>query len=1027
MTSCATCGAESVDHAKYCSECGARLDERRSDESGTRRVVTALFCDVVGSTGLGEQLDPEALRAVMVAYVDALREVVVRHGGRAGDLLGDGVLGVFGVPEAHEDDALRAVRAAAEIVEVVGRAEGGGMLHDALSLRIGVNTGEVLSSDADTLVLGDPVNVAARLQSVADPGDILLGASTYRLVRDAVEVEWVGEIRVKGRMAAVNACRLVRVLEATEGVARRSDAPLVGREPDVAIVLQTFERCCRDERAQLVTVVGDPGVGKTRLVTEVVRRLEPAARVVTGHCRSYGDGITFLPLADALDDLTSQMGDLREVLEPEPDAAVVTATARALASGTSSAVEGAFPSVRRLFEAAARDAPLVVVVEDIHWAEPNLLDLLEYVVRETRARLLVICLARPELLDMRPSWGGGRVNASTVLLYPLSADDAATLATELGQSGNVAEIAQASGGNPLFIEHLVALARDSGIDPHTLRVPEEIQGLLSARLDQLDVADRHIVHVAAVIGMVVDAAELAMLTGDGVDHAVEALDRLCARELFRPLTRHLAGARVYEFSHALVREAAYGRLSRKHRADLHERFCGWLSTQPDARPELLAYHLERAYLERKELGALTEHDRELALRAGELLAQAGGRTFQQLDHPSASNLLSRARGLLPEEHPLLAAILPDLGISLIETSEFAAAEDVLNQAVRLAQAKGDLAANWRARAERERLAIYLDPARPGLQELLGELKTAIARLEASGDDVALARCWSLRVDIECCLGGVIGRGESAANAVSYAVAAGSRADEERAVGYYTWELLMGRTPLDEAIRICEALYEERRDQVMGEAVCLNNLAAMLAITGRWDMGRQYINRSIEACDQVGFAYWGTHSIHIAGQIELWANRPAQAEPYLRTALDRFRRANDAWFQQIVAADLADTLVLLDRADEGEALLGSHRRPSGDPDDVAHVTTVQARVLLALNRPEDAENEARAAIHLLEQSDYVHRLGYAWLELARSLHTLDRAEEAEPAAEEAHRLFHQKGHSLGLAAASSLLDRLRAPA
>ena len=426
-------------------------------------------------------------------------------------------------------------------------------------------------------------------------------------------------------------------------------------------------------------------------------------------------------------------------------------------------------------------------------------------------------------------------------------------------------------------------------------------------------------------------------------------------------------------------------------------------------------------MERKELGALTDHDRQLALRAGELLAQVGGRAFQQLDHPSASNLLSRARELLPEEHPLLAAILPDLGISLIETSEFPAAEEVLNLAVRLAQAKGDLAANWRARAERERLAIYLNPARSGLRELLGELEAAIARLEASGDDVALARCWSLRVDIECCLGGVIGHGESAANAVRYAVAAGSRADEERAVGYYTWELLIGRTPLDEAIRICEALYEERRDQVIGNAVCLNNLAAMLAIRGHWDTARAYVNRSIQACDQVGFAYWGTHSIHIAGQIELWANRPTQAEPYLRGALERFRRANDAWFQQLVAADLADTLVLLDRADEAEALLESHERPSGDPDDVGHLTTVRARVLLSLNRPDNAANAARAAIHLLEQSDYVHRLGYAWLELARSLHTLDRVEEAEAAAEEAHRLFDQKGHSLGLEAASALLD------
>jgi tetratricopeptide (TPR) repeat protein len=417
----------------------------------------------------------------------------------------------------------------------------------------------------------------------------------------------------------------------------------------------------------------------------------------------------------------------------------------------------------------------------------------------------------------------------------------------------------------------------------------------------------------------------------------------------------------------------------------------------------------------------------LAEHAGTLLAGSGSRAFQQLDHPSASNLLGRARALLAPRHPLLTEFLPDLGISLVEISQLAAAEDVLDQALLLAAEENDLGAYWRARAERERLAIYLNPARPGLVELGDELDAALDNLAAVGDQLALARCWSLRVDIECCTGGRIGCGESGAKALAHAVAAGSRPDEERAIGYYVWQLVVGRTPLQEGIRICERLYAERQHDVMGEALCLLDLGLLVAATGRFDQAREYANRSMRACNDVGFAYWGTHALHVAGQIELWAKRPAQAEPYLRAALDRFAAAQDEWFQQLVAADIADALILLGRADEAESLLHGHERPSGDPDDVGHLSTIRSRALLALDRPEEAAAAARHAVSVLEKSDYPARLAYARLALARSLDVLDRGREARAAAEEARRLFLRKGHRIGQQATDDLLECMAVPA
>ena len=565
--------------------------------------MTVVFCDLCGSTALGDTADPEALRATMRDYYEQMRAILERHGGTVEKFVGDAVMAVFGVPVAHEDDALRGVRAAWEMRSAVSAL--------GLAARVGVNTGEVVAGEGDTFVTGDAVNVAARLEQSAEAGEVLLGAETRRLVRDAVGVEPV-EVAAKGKPEPLGAFRLVQVDPEAAPVARRFDTPLVGRRSELDQLAGAFNRTVREGRCHLFTVLGVAGVGKSRLVMEFLSGLD--ATVLHGRCLNYGEGITFWPVVSVLKQLGERARD----------------TLARLVEGASTPNE-LFWAVRAQLEEVALERPMVVCFDDVHWGEATFLDLVDHIADLSRgAPLLVLCLARPELLDKRPGWGGGKLNATTILLEPLTAEECDELLAAHGDVGPEMRdrILAAAQGNPLFVEEMVALAReDRGV-----RVPATVQALLQARLDQLDGEERTVIDHGAVEGEVFHRNAVVELTRS--PDLETQLVGLMRKELIHPARATFADDRAFRFRHLLIRDAAYDSLPKETRAELHERFAAWLERHGRELVELdevLGYHLEQASRYRRELGRPSPEVEQRG-RAEARLAER----LESIDHPAVA-------------------------------------------------------------------------------------------------------------------------------------------------------------------------------------------------------------------------------------------------------------------------------------------------------------------------------------------------------------------------------------------------------
>jgi class 3 adenylate cyclase len=467
VVTCANCGRDNPVGARFCNGCAAELASTAVPRE-VRKTVTVLFCDVTGSTALGDAMDPEALRVLLARYFERMKTIVESHGGVVEKFIGDAVMAVFGIPAAHEDDALRACRTAMEMRDALPEL--------GIRGRIGVNTGEVGAGTEERLATGDAVNVAARLEEAAAPGEVLIGAETRALTRDAVDVEAVEPLSLKGKTEPVPAFRLIT---AGGELARRFATPMVGRETELRRLRDAFAQAVHDRSCQLFTVLGSAGVGKSRLAAEFLAGIE--ARVVQGGCLSYGEGITYWPVVE----IVKQLNTL-----PESDAAVPLRSLLGETESATSAEEIAW-GFRKLLEQEAQERPLVCLLDDLHWAEQTLLDLVEHIADLSRdAPVLLLCMARPELLEKRPTWGGGKWNATTVLLEPLDAAETERLLDELGgvEPGLRERIATAAEGNPLFLEEMLALAHAS--DDGEISVPPTIQALLAARLDQLDPAER---------------------------------------------------------------------------------------------------------------------------------------------------------------------------------------------------------------------------------------------------------------------------------------------------------------------------------------------------------------------------------------------------------------------------------------------------------------------------------------------------------------------------------------------------------
>ncbi len=639
--------------------------------------MTALFCDLVGSTSLGERHDPEVLRPLLDRYFAEARQAVERHGGRVEKFIGDAVSAVFGLPVAHEDDALRAVRAGLEVQERLARLREGAPI--PLDARVGITTGEVLVPGGGGPLIGDTMNTASRLQSGAAAGEVLVGEPTWRLVRDAVAAEPVSPLDARGKAEPVPAWRVLALRPGSPARTRRLDAPMVGRDREVAQLASAY-RCVVDEGAcRLFTVLGVAGAGKSRLVEEFLGSLGDAAEVLRGRCLSYGEGITWLPLAEALrpalglaafagpDEASAAVGGA--AAGEGPDAAAVVAGLGGLFGlpGSGSAEQTAW-AVRRLLEARARERPVVLVLDDVHWAEPALLDLVEHVAERAEGRLLMLCMARPELLEVRPGWGSGAGAAEAVHLAPLAAADAeALVGALLGgadlPAGARERVTSAAGGNPLFLEEVLRMLVDEGRlvreddawsvagDLSALRIPPTVSALLSSRLDRLPEEERSVLEAASVEGQSFSAGALAALLPEALRDGLAGLLRSLARKELVVLERRPgAGRDGYRFRHLLIRDAAYDAMPKASRARHHLAFADWLEAEAgDAlaeHREILGHHLAQAHRYRGELGL--PDDPDLRLRAARALGEAGMRAEDELgDTRAATRLLSAAADLAP--------------------------------------------------------------------------------------------------------------------------------------------------------------------------------------------------------------------------------------------------------------------------------------------------------------------------------------------------------------------------------------------
>ncbi len=944
--------------------------------------MTVVFCDVTGSTALGESTDPEALRALLARYFERMRGIVESHGGTVEKFIGDAVMAVFGVPAAHEDDALRACRAAVEMREALPEI--------GVQARIGVNTGEVVTGTAERLVTGDAVNVAARLEQAAAPGEVLIGEATHGLVHEAVVAEPVEPLELKGKHEPVPAFRLVLVLEAPE---RSHESRFVGREDELAVIREAWARALTEQRCELVTVVGDAGIGKSRLAAEALASIE--ARVVRGRCLPYGAGITYWPVVEVV----KQLGVLPS--DPAAVAAIRSLLGESEAGTSADEIGWAF---RKLLE---EQAPLVVVFDDIQWGEQAFLDLLEQVaLLSSDAPVMLLCMARAELLESRPTW------PVAVRLKPLSSEDAASLIGAAVPDELGAKIARAAGGNPLFIGEMLAITQEAGAE---VVVPATLKALLAARLDQLDSAERRVLERGAVEGEVFHRGAVQALAPEEPQVTLR-LAALVRGELIRPDRALFAGEDGFRFRHLLIRDAAYDALPKASRAELHERFASWLEQHGQELVELdeiLGYHLEQAARYKQELG---QPDPPLADRAGERLAAAGRRALWRGDRLAAIGLLERSLELT---RPARVDVVLELDLaSVLSFQDGAKAAAIAAAAAERARAAGDDTGDLLAQvgAAYHRSKVAADPKIDELEQLA---RTALPLLEQAENHAGLVHVWYV---LGSGVANFHGRFEDFAHASEQALRH-ARLAGQRNSHLFSLEdaLAYGPLPADEALRRLDTLLPDNPQPRL-----LITRAWLLSMLARFDEAAELAREAGEHWRELT---GDNEADYLLGFIAATDGDHERAAVHLRRYCDLLETRGQRAHLSTFAPYLGRSLCKLDRHDEAEPLaqLG---RELGDAHDAATQTLwrqVQALVDSHRGRHSHAEQLAREAVTINERTDGLNGQGDALSNLAEVLHTAGRTDEAATALDQAIERYERKHNLAQAAQARDRLAELHDPA
>jgi class 3 adenylate cyclase/tetratricopeptide (TPR) repeat protein len=1082
---CANCGAENPLGAHFCLRCGTPL---RATVLPERRVVTALFADLVGSTPLTARLDPEPARALIGEFFAQMREEVERHSGVVEKFIGDAVMAVFGLPAAHDDDPERAVRAALAMRErlVMLNTRRGTNLH----VRIGVSTGEVVTDpDAvragQAMVTGEAINLAARLQQQAAPDAIVIDERTYAATRHAVEARLLpappaGDFAGRPRWEIAGL--------ADRRAAKGLHAPMLGREGEMQFLLALYRRVVDSRRPHLVTVIGAAGVGKSRLAREFIEALAvdgAAAQVLRGRCPAYGEGLTFWPLAEMLkqecgikdnDPAPVVLAKLQEgvrrvcasVMAPGECEEIVAGLAPVLGleapghevwgerlqtlrrtvesraavmenpgilGGTPSADDGLSRVLRRFMAAKAAAGPVVLLFEDVHWAEQSLLDLLEHLVARTgEAPILTLCLARPEMLERHPHWGRRVRNYTAVSLVPLAGPLGKKLITGLLGGEPVppdvrdAILARAE-GNPFFIEEILrmlidggGLIRDAGgwgwaSYPVEISIPDTIHGILASRLDLLSALEKRVVGEAALIGRTFWLGALIATSGLQAAEVAAALDRLQEREVVeeRPASS-LVGDREFIFRHALMREVAYATLPKAQRSTHHLRFAEWLEQGAggnDEFLEILAHHVEQAWRFRFETG---ERDEGLARRAIDALVRAGARATKLRTLPEARRLYDRALAVLhnaglADDVPLLLRLLT----SRCEVAKWMQVPDVVREdtdtILRLAPTigRGDLVARaWLNRAFAE-IAGY-DADRIGPAE--DALRRAFDLFREQGDRRGEAEAIEVTGLIAEDLRGKLAKAHAAyRQALDLYRELGDGQGQARVLARLGRSLLdagrleEGRPVLAEALRLAAEHHEP-----LSNAYALTGLGIYAHLTGDDAEAVRALTEAIRIRRDLGNLLAEAYTRQRLGMQHLRAGRldDAEREFHAARALRREQGAQNE--SAVILRGLAevylarnDLLAAAEHAERALALL-----PAEEAIGVATHRATLGKIRAAQGRREDAEELFRLSLETLERREYPIDLALALVRYGEALLMLSDRDRARQALERARDLFATMG-------------------
>lgn len=1034
------------------------------------RIITAAFTDLVDSVGLAEQLSEHAyFNEVLDPFYAIAEEVITDHGGKMRPVFaGDKVLGVFGVPVEQADDAVRAVAAAvalrARVAELSARLERDRNV--PLEVHIGVNTGSALVRKPDTdptAVFGDAVNVGARLEDAAGTGEILLGPVTYELVRHATAAEPVTLV-VRGRNTPMTAWRLLDAARGGEPPAQRVGTPLVGRALELAQLRLCYERMLQEGRCHLVNVLGATGVGKSRLVEEFVRTLDSVPRVLRGRCQPYGPGFVYRPImqlvrqAAGIDPGDSDDEMRSRVMRLVDDERVTARVMRLVGvPGSIGDPDETFRAVQRTFELLAERQPLVLVVEDLHAAQPASLEGLERLVDSLRnSRVLVVCMARSEFVEGRRDWGGSIPNSTSLQLSPLNEQQAMQLLGHLLDGGEPpAEVQERAshwaGGNPFYLEELVAMLIDAQtlqmVDDHwevrgdlsDLRATPRIQAVLGARLSRLGEQERTVIQHAAVVGQQFEATDMEALLPEEHGHGgiVQVLDGLVDKELLvhdPAVPRRGADRQAFSFRHLLIQDTAYRRLDKGTRSELHRRYAEWLEQTKPGSPALsdqIGFHLDKAYRDRvEELGREDDEAVALANRAGGFLAAAGHGYVLQGDFPtSAVSSLRRAVELLPVDDARrlqteldLAEALRDQGAVAEAGEAFAAVEEAARRAkdkhVEMHALLGRLELEWFGELE------------GGWERGHKEIDRAILEFVRSGDSLGLAKAYRLQAHGYTSVGESTKAREAAEQAIEFVHRARHERLEAKILRLYCVILFWGPTPLDEVVRKNrEALQWARaRGLYTLEAGALGILARAAAMRGDFDEARRLSKEAARTIADVGELLTVAYDSISEGLIELLAGDPDAAIVALNRGYEALERRGGMNPLAVLAANLARAYIVKGQDDDAERFIRRCREAAAESqlDTQIKWRALQGVVLAHRGEFEEAMRLAGEAVTFAERSEQVDSQAEALADLADVLHRAEAVQEAVQHAERALALYERKGNLVSAARVRRLLAHLAAP-